>query len=245
MKKTLTTLLIILFILPLYSLGFDATLSLNAGVTECLGGSQVQKNQNLWDDASNLFDYINAGGLITTDIIFSENMSVETGFGFNKYNLHYTTQEEKVYGNGVIKLNCSIFQIPVLFKYTIPLKKTTETVNGINIAGGINLSYLFPNQTYTDDYTTFIGNFINPSFNVGFTLKATYSAKIGPGKVILGLKSDINFLQQKYAISGQEVNIGNVLSVSPMIGYTFTIKEDKSLSKITEKNKRIKDIDVR
>ena len=33
-------------------------------------------------------------------------------------------------------------------------------------------------------------------------------------------------------------------SVSPFIGYTFILKEDKGLAKITEKNKRIKDIDV-
>lgn len=40
------------------------------------------------------------------------------------------------------------------------------------------------------------------------------------------------------------MSIGNILSFSPVLGYTFIIKEDKNLSKITEKNKRIKDISV-
>ena len=81
-------------------------------------------------------------------------------------------------------------------------------------------------------------------FDFGAIVKVTYSHKIGPGKFFCGISADINFIQQKYKISGYDVNIGNVLTVAPVIGYTFILKEDKGVAKITEKNKRIKDIDV-
>ena len=54
----------------------------------------------------------------------------------------------------------------------------------------------------------------------------------------------MNFIPQGYSIGGRNVKFGNVLTASPVIGYTFLLKEDKGLAKITEKNKRIKDIDV-
>lgn len=245
MKKQLSILSFIAAIFPLHALGYNVNFYLDAGINQNLFGAQVQSNKNVWEDTSNAFDYLNAGGLLTADIVFAENLSVEAGLGYSNINLHYTTNEDLQFSNGVVHINFAVIQLPIMFKYTIPLKKTTETVNSINVAAGVQVSYMFPNQTYTDSLTTFVGNFISPFINVGAIVKATYTPKIGPGKAIIGVKADINFLQNKYIISGRDVNIGNILTVSPMIGYSFTIKEDKGLSKITEKNKRIKDIDVR
>ena len=131
-----------------------------------------------------------------------------------------------------------------MVKYSFILKKTTSVISCLDLAGGVNISYIIGKQYYIDSVTTYMGNFISPVFNVGASVKAVFSHKIGPGKAFAGLRADMNFIPQNYTISSRKMNIGNILSISPVLGYTFIIKEDKNLSKITEKNKRIKDISV-
>jgi hypothetical protein len=126
----------------------------------------------------------------------------------------------------------------------VPLKNTTSVINSINVAFGPVLSFIAPNQSYKDDLTTNISNYISPSTNIGLELDLTYTHVLGPGKILVGIKTDYNLVQASYKISGKEVGIGSTFSFAPMIGYTFIIKEDKIQTKVTEKNKRIKDIAV-
>ena len=144
----------------------------------------------------------------------------------------------------VINLEYPVLQIPLMAKYSFAINKTTEVIDSLDISGGINLTYISGDQTYKDSLTTDIGKFISPFVNVGVMARAAFSHRIGPGKAFAGLQADFDCIPQGYIIAGRDVNFGNVLSVSPFIGYTFILKEDKGLAKITEKNKRIKDIDV-
>ena len=245
MTKRLLQIFIILFLSsPIYAIGFNVNFGLNTGFTECVGGNNVQKNVNIWDADNNYFDYFNAGGYITADIVLAQQFSLESGFSYKMFNLHYETTEEKYYGNDVCHLNYSVIQMPIIAKYIIPIKKSAEIINSINLGAGLNVYYVVGKQVYSDSMTNYYGNFITPKVNVGAVLKATYNHKIGPGYAFIGLNSEIDFIPHSYSINERKVNIGNTLSINPVIGYKFIIYEDKGLSKITEKNKRIKDLVV-
>lgn len=246
MKRNLILLIILLSLLtPCTALGFNINISLGSGMSECLGGQNLQKNLNFWDSGKNFIDYTNPQAYITTDIVFTELFSLETGFAFRTMNLHYTTTEGNLYGNGVCNLNYSTVQLPILAKFVIPIKKTTELVNSINLSVGVNVSFNLEKQVYSDSLTNFYGKFINPVVNFGALLQAVYSHKIGPGRAFAGIQADINFIPVTYYLGNRKVNIGNVLTITPVIGYSFIIVEDKHQSKVTEKNKRIRDIEVR
>lgn len=246
MKKIILPLcLFLFFISPCAAIGFNINFGLGSGMAECLGGSNVQENVNFWKDGKNFIDYTNPQAYITADIVFTELFTLETGVSFRTINLHYTTKENNLYGNGLCHVNYSAIQLPVLAKFVIPIKKTTELVNSINLSTGLNVSFNLEKQVYTDLLTNYYGKFLSPRVNVGASLQAVYSHKIGPGRAFAGIQTDINFIPMHYLLDTRQVNIGNVFSVSPVIGYSFIIIEDKHQSKITEKNKRIRDIDVR
>lgn len=228
-----------------FSLGYNVNFELDAGIAECITGDQVKENKNFWEDFENVTDYINAGGMLSVDVVFKQNLSAMVGLEVKNNNLNYLTNDGNEYGNGIVKLNYQTIQLPVMIKYSFPLKKTTDVISSIDVAGGVNVSYILGRQSYKDNITNYVGNFIINPFNVGISARAAFSHKIGPGKAYAGLKTDINLLPQTYTISGRKVNYGRVIFVAPVIGYTFILKEDKGLAKITEKNKRIKDIDVR
>lgn len=240
--KKLFILVLFFMNFPLFSIGFNANFELGAGIAENIGSNQIEKNINIWENFNEFGKYLNLSCSASADVVFTQNMVVEAGVKYKNINLNYIT--EKKYANDNVNINFSVIQMPILFKYSIPIIKTVDIISSINIAGGINLSVIAGKQTYTDSLTKDIGNFVSPIFDFGAIVKVTYSHKIGPGKFFCGISADINFIQQKYKISSYDVNIGNVLTVAPVIGYTFILKEDKGVAKITEKNKRIKDIDV-
>lgn len=244
MKKHIF-LIMILITTPLFSLGYNVNFELDAGITEALFSGQVQENKNFWNDIGKTGYYLNYGGAVIADVIFSENLSVQSGFQYKSLQVNYIISEDRVLGNGLTSLRYQIIQIPVLAKYKIVLKKSTEIIDSLDIAGGLNISCIIGNSSYKDEITTYVGNFISPFIDIGFTAKVTFSHKIGPGNAFIGLKGDINFIPQGYTISGRKMSFGNIATVAPVIGYTFVIKEDKRIAKITEKNKRIKDIDVK
>lgn len=241
----LSVFLLFSFLTPCAAIGININFGLGSGIGECFGGGNVQKNENFWDSGKNFIDYTNPQAYITTDIVFTELFSLETGFAFRTMNLHYTTTEGNIYGNGVCHLNYSTIQLPILAKFVIPIRKTTELVNSINLSGGINVSFNLEKQVYSDSLTNYYGKFINPFVNVNASLQAVYSHRVGPGRIFAGLQTDINFIPVKYLLDNRTVNIGNIFTVTPVIGYTFIIVEDKHQSKVTEKNKRIRDIEVR
>ena len=242
MKQYLVLFLLLLPV-PLFSIGYNANIEFGAGVAESVGSDQIEHNKNLWDNFAEAANYLSFSGGISADIILSQSYGAEVGLKFKTINLNYVTQ--KNYANDEVHLNFSVIQIPVLYKYSIPVVKTVDVVSALSIAGGINVSAITGSQTYSDSITRDNGKFITPIFDVGATVKVTYSHKIGPGKAFIGLNADVNFIPQSYKISGYDFSIGNIVTVSPVIGYTFIIQEDKGLAKITEKNKRIKDIDVK
>lgn len=246
MLKRFLIILIPLFLFsPTFAVGYNVNFGLNTGITECVGGENIQKNVNVWDADKHYFDYFNAGGYITTDFVLTHRFSLETGFSYKLLNLHYTTTEENFYGNDVCHINYSVIQMPVMAKYIFPIIKSAEIINSINLGAGLNVSYIVGKQVYSDSMTNYYGNFITPKFNIGAVLKATYSHKIGPGYAFIGLNSEIDFIPHSYSINERKVNIGNTLSINPVIGYKFIIYEDKNLAKITEKNKRIRDLVVK
>ena len=236
---------LIFFLLPCSAIGFNVNLGLNSGLAESLGGKTVQKNINVWEAENNYIDYFSSGAYITTDLVFTQLFYVELGLAYKNLNLHYITTDENIYSNDMCHLNYSVIQIPVTANYIYQIQKSADIIDGISFGAGLNFSLNVAKQVYTDSLTKYYGKFISPNFNVGATLKATYLRKLGPGYAFAGLSSDINFIPNNYSISGQKVNLGNTLTVSPVIGYKFIIHEDKNLAKITEKNKRISDIDVR
>lgn len=244
--KRITIFITILFLLllPLNSVGYNANIALIPGISECFFGEQVESNKNVWDGVSKPVQYFSLGGRITVDFIFTQNIGLETGFEYKNTNLNFVTKNKNTYADGEVNLNYSVFQLPVLFRYSIPLKKSASVISSFNVAGGPTLSFICPNQSYKDEHTTSIQNFINPLVNVGMELDLTYSHVIGPGKIFLGIKTDYNFINSKYKIDGKDVCFGHAFSFAPVIGYTFIFKEDKHQSKVTEKNKRIKDIAV-
>ena len=246
MKRFLLSVFLLLsFLTPCAAIGININFGFGSGMGECFGGENVQKNVNFWNSGKNFVDYTNPQAYITTDIVFTELFSLETGFAFRTMNLHYTTNEDNIYGNGVCHINYSRIQLPILAKFVIPIRKTTELVNSINLSGGINISFNLEKQVYSDSLTNFYGKFINPVVNFGVLLQAVYSHKIGPGRAFAGIQADINFIPVTYYLGNRKVNIGNVLTITPVIGYSFIIVEDKHQSKVTEKNKRIRDIEVR
>ena len=246
MKRSFFVVCALIFLLiPCSAIGYNVNLGLNTGVTECVGGKTVQKNLNVWNVDKNYTDFLNAGGYLTADIVLSRQFFVELGLAYKMLNLHYITTDENLYANDVSHINYSVVQIPITANYIIPIQKSADIINGLNISAGINATVNIGKQVYSDTLTKFYGNFIAPQFNIGATVKANYIHKIGPGYAFVGLSSDINFIPNEYSIDGRKVNLGNIVTVAPVIGYKFIIYEDKNLAKITEKNKRIRDIDVR
>lgn len=238
------TLLLILLISPLYAIGYNVNFSFDAGLAECLGGNQVEKNLNAWNDFSNTGKYVNYGGMVSADILFLKNKDVEVGFEFKRVNLNYLAKDGNIYSNGATTIGYSLFKIPVLYKVSIPLSKTNDLVNSVDIAAGVNASFIMGDESYKDEISADVGKFLYKPYNFGLTLKVTYTQKIGPGVAFVGLYGDFNLLPYNYATQNNVVDIGNVMTISPIIGYTFKIKEDTYQSKIKEKSKRIKDIDV-
>ena len=230
---------------PLYAIGYNVNFALDAGITECLGGNQIEQNLNVWDDVSNIGKYINYGGLLSADILFLKTQDIEVGLELKRVKLNYLTKEGNIYSNEATSVEFSVLKIPVLYKLSFPLSKTNNLVNSVDIGVGLCFSFIFGDQVYKDEITKDAGNFLYEPYNFGISFKATYTQKIGPGFAFIGLYGDFNFLPYKYATQNNITDIGRTLSISPTIGYTFKIKEDIYQSKITEKNKRIKDIDVR
>lgn len=245
-KKIYTTIVIILLAscASLFSFGYNVNFELDAGLSNCLLGKQIQENKFVWDDFGNIPDYITAGGAITADLVLTQEFSVVGGIRFKNVQLNYLTSDGVEFGNGVIHLQYPVLQIPLMAKYSFAIHKTTEVIDSLDISAGVNISCILGDQTYKDSLTTDNRKFISPFVNVGVIARAAFAHRIGPGKAFAGLQADFDCIPQGYAIDGRAVNFGNVLSVSPFIGYTFILKEDKGLAKITEKNKRIKDIDV-
>lgn len=245
-KKIYTTIVIILLAScsSLFSFGYNVNFELDAGLSNCLLGKQIQENKFVWDDFGNIPDYITAGGAITADLVLTQEFSVVGGIRFKNVQLNYLTSDGVEFGNGVIHLQYPVLQIPLMAKYSFAIHKTTEVIDSLDISAGVNISCILGDQTYKDSLTTDNRKFISPFVNVGVIARAAFAHRIGPGKAFAGLQADFDCIPQGYAIDGRAVNFGNVLSVSPFIGYTFILKEDKGLAKITEKNKRIKDIDV-
>ena len=245
-KKIYTTIVIILLAScsSLFSFGYNVNFELDAGLSNCLLGKQIQENKFVWDDFGNIPDYITAGGAITADLVLTQEFSVVGGIRFKNVQLNYLTSDGVEFGNGVIHLQYPVLQIPLMAKYSFAIHKTTEVIDSLDISAGVNISCILGDQTYKDSLTTDNRKFISPFVNVGVIARAAFDHRIGPGKAFAGLQADFDCIPQGYAIDGRAVNFGNVLSVSPFIGYTFILKEDKGLAKITEKNKRIKDIDV-
>ena len=245
-KKIYTTILIILLAScsSLFSFGYNVNFELDAGLSNCLLGKQIQENKFVWDDFGNIPDYITAGGAITADLVLTQEFSVVGGIRFKNVQLNYLTSDGVEFGNGVIHLQYPVLQIPLMAKYSFAIHKTTEVIDSLDISAGVNISCILGDQTYKDSLTTDNRKFISPFVNVGVIARAAFAHRIGPGKAFAGLQADFECIPQGYVIDGRAVNFGNVLSVSPFIGYTFILKEDKGLAKITEKNKRIKDIDV-
>lgn len=234
----------LIFILPIFAIGIDMNFRANVGIAECFFGNQIEKNVNFWEDSENFGKFINHGAAITTNIIFTQDSFVETGLIYANNKLNFCCTDNVSYSNGIVRLSYQEFKIPLIYDYSFTIKKTTEVISSLVVGVGINVSYKFGNELYKDDITTFAGSFISPKFNVEAVIQSYYSHKIGPGKAFVGLSLDLELLQNEYYMEGKKVNVGNGFSVTPMIGYTFIIKEDKGLSKITEKNKRIKDLDV-
>lgn len=230
---------------PLYAIGYNVNFALDAGVTECLGGKQIEQNLNVWDDFANVGKYINYGGLLSADILFLKTQDIEVGLELKRVKLNYLPKEGNVYSNGATSIEYSLLKIPVLYKISIPLSKTSNLVNSIDIGAGFNASFIIGDEIYKDEVSKDVGKFIYEPYNFGLALKITYNQKIGPGFAFAGLYGDFNFLPYKYSTQNNIIELGRTLSVSPIIGYTFKIKEDLFQSKVTEKNKRIKDIDVR
>lgn len=245
-KKIYTTILIILLAScsSLFAFGYNVNFELDAGLSNCLLGKQIQENKFVWDDFGNIPDYITAGGAITADLVLTQEFSVVGGIRFKNVQLNYLTSDGVEFGNGVIHLQYPVLQIPLMAKYSFAIHKTTEVIDSLDISAGVNISCILGDQTYKDSITTDNRKFISPFVNVGVIARAAFAHRIGPGKAFAGLQADFDCIPQGYAIDGRAVNFGNVLSMSPFIGYTFILKEDKGLAKITEKNKRIKDIDV-
>ena len=245
-KKIYTSIVIILLAscTSLFAFGYNVNFELDAGLSNCLLGKQIQENKFVWDDFGNIPDYITAGGAITADLVLTQEFSVVGGIRFKNVQLNYLTSDGVEYGNGVIHLQYPVLQIPLMAKYSFAIHKTTEVIDSLDISAGVNISCILGDQTYKDSLTTDNRKFISPFVNVGVIARAAFAHRIGPGKAFAGLQADFDCIPQGYAIDGRAVNFGNVLSVSPFIGYTFILKEDKGLAKITEKNKRIKDIDV-
>ena len=245
-KKIYTSIVIILLAScsSLFAFGYNVNFELDAGLSNCLLGKQIQENKFVWDDFGNIPDYITAGGAITADLVLTQEFSVVGGIRFKNVQLNYLTSDGVEFGNGVIHLQYLVLQIPLMAKYSFAIHKTTEVIDSLDISAGVNISFILGDQTYKDSLTTDNRKFISPFVNVGVIARAAFAHRIGPGKAFAGLQADFDCIPQGYAIDGRAVNFGNVLSVSPFIGYTFILKEDKGLAKITEKNKRIKDIDV-
>ena len=247
MKRLLVLVCIVLInVCSSFALGYNVNFGLGAGITECVGGKSVQKNVNLWDDEGGDFlKYLSYGGSITADIVVTDRFSVEAGLAYKMHNLNYITSDDRLYGNGFCQVNYSKIQLPILAKFRYPLTKSSEVLTSIDFGIGVNISHNLPNQVYSDSETNDYGQFLAPTINVGAILQAVYTYKIGPGRAFAGIQADINFIPQEYTMNSRKVNIGNGFSISPVIGYTFVIKEDKDIAKISEINTRIKDMDVK
>ena len=164
MKKYL---IIFLFLLPLplFSIGYNTNIELGVGIAESFGSEQIEHNRNIWNNFTDFGKYLNYCGGLSADVIFSQNAGAEVGVKYKMINLNYETQE--IYANDEVHLNFSIVQIPILFKYSIPILKTVDVISALNIAGGINGSIIVGNQIYVDSITRDNGNFISPFLILG------------------------------------------------------------------------------
>lgn len=245
MKRALILIYLIINISHIYAIGININYCFNMGFTECLFGKQIKRNVNVWDDKENFNEYINYGNFVSTDIVFNKNLTLEIGAEYKNISLHFYTTNEKMYSNGNTNLQFSILKIPILYKISIPLSKSSKINNFLDFAAGINTSFIISKIIYKDELTKDIGNFISNPVNFGFTLKITYSHKIGPGFLFAGILGDINFNSSKYYVNSYDIDMGKITTISPILGYSIVIKETQYKLKTQEKRKRITDFEVK
>ena len=72
----------------LVALGYNINFALLPGITECLGGDEIELNKNIWETNSQYGKYLTLGGRLSTDIVFSKKFSIETGIEYKNVERH-------------------------------------------------------------------------------------------------------------------------------------------------------------
>ena len=148
MNKYLLAICFMLFSFPLSALGYNVNFEFDAGFSECLLSQQIQESRNFWQDFGHFGDYINAGGVISADIVISQNLSFELGIQFKNTQLNYSVKDGNLIANGNVKINYPVIQLPLMVKYSFILKKTTSVISRFCLAalvGGHVCNIFFEN----------------------------------------------------------------------------------------------------
>ena len=100
-------------------------------------------NENLKKKTEEAINRILKDGIATTNLdnlykltkinhMVKEEDNMNYGYG-NSYGNSYGRYYGNEYGNGIVKLNYQTIQLPVMVKYSFPLKKTTDVISSIDV----------------------------------------------------------------------------------------------------------------
>ncbi len=221
-----------------YGVGLDLNVSGTFGVTMGIGGAQVEEHEFFWKSPDALLKSFSGGGLVTTDIVFTPAFAIETGAGFMHSEREFTAVDGEKYGNGIVSIQYNRIQIPFGLQYRYRFKDSPDEKK-ILITGGVLLSFFTGEQVYKDDLTTASSNYLTPSFSQQFFLSVRYSFNLGSGRLITGIRADIDIQPLAYTINGYDVDIGRSLPVVFELGYSFPIVINSAVEKENIRKRRV------
>jgi hypothetical protein len=233
-------LLAALLFLPVrvYGVGLDLNVSGTFGVTMGIGGAQVEEHEFFWKNPDALLKSFSGGGLVTTDIVFTPAFAIETGAGFMHSEREFMAVDGEKYGNGIVSVQYNRIQIPFGLQYRYRFKDSPDEKK-ILITGGVLLSFFAGEQVYKDDLTTASSNYLTPSFSQQFFLSVRYVFNLGGGRLITGIRADIDILPLSYTINGYDVDMGRSLPVVLELGYSFPIVINSAVEKENIRKRRV------
>jgi hypothetical protein len=221
-----------------YGVGLDLNVSGMFGETLGIGGAQVEEHEFFWKNTDALLKSFSGGGLMTADIVFTPAFAVETGAGFMHSGREFTAVDGEKYGNGIVSVQYNRIQVPFGLQYRYRFKDSPDEKK-ILVTGGVLLSFLTGEQVYKDELTTASSNYISPSFSQQFFLSVRYLADLGSGRLIAGIRADIDIMPLSYTINGYDVDMGRSLPVVFEIGYSFPIVINSAVEKENIRKRRV------
>ncbi|ULQ59630.1 OmpA family protein [Brucepastera parasyntrophica] len=200
----------IFFPLEFESLG----VGISFDILSALGGKEIASHDTTFG----------FGTGISGTIGFTKLFALQAGLAASYASIGFETTDSGLYSSGPVSITFLQLRIPVTAKFRYPLGP------GILSAGaGFDFS-LFPvNQVFRDDILTDTSRFLKPAINIGIIAEAGYGLRLGPGMLTGGVRFTISLLEYTYQYNTNIVHTGRMLSISPLIAYSFPLRSHEKI----------------